>query len=104
MCEGNHRVQNCNSYKQLTPAKRYEFIKSLSTCGNCLGNHLFSKCESRQLFGSKKSSFSKKPQDSDTANPNYNQFSNTVNQNSDQISSTNSSQNFYSAQAPQLPP
>ena len=116
MCKGSHKIQNCNDYTKLSPAKRYEFIKSLQRCCNCLGNHLFTKCESKMLCSicNKKHhttlhdenyalKFTKNFQDSDTANHDSNQFSNTVslnsNQSSGQISSTDSIQSFDSAQA-----
>ena len=34
MCKANHKVPNCNNYKQLTPAEKYQFIKSLHRCCN----------------------------------------------------------------------
>ena len=115
MCKANHKLQNCNSYKQLTPAKRYEFIKSIHTCCNCLGNHSFFNCTSKELCNicNKKHHTSlhddnyltkfQKPQDSNTANQNSDQVTKNDNSNSNQVTDNESDNNFDSAQASQLP-
>ena len=82
MCKGNHKVLNCSNYKKLTPAKRYDFIKSIQRCCNCLGNHLFTKCTPKELCNICKkkhytslhddnyvSRFQKKPQNSNNSDP-----------------------------------
>ena len=47
LCKNEHLIFNCNDYKKLSVEKRYDFIKQLKRCTNCLGTHGFFKYTSK---------------------------------------------------------
>ena len=48
LCKNEHLIFNCNDFKKLAVEKRYDCIKQLKRCTNCLGNHSFFKCSSKK--------------------------------------------------------
>ena len=47
LCKNNYFVSNCNTYKNMSPTQKYEYVKSLPRCCNCLGKHKFHECQSK---------------------------------------------------------
>ena len=45
--QNNHFFSNCNTFKNMSPAQKYEYVKSLPRCCNCLGKHKFHECQSK---------------------------------------------------------
>ena len=44
-CKGNHWISGCEKFRKLSPQERYESVKKLSLCLNCLrSNHRVSNC------------------------------------------------------------
>uniref|UniRef100_A0A146L7F7 Integrase catalytic domain-containing protein n=2 Tax=Lygus hesperus TaxID=30085 RepID=A0A146L7F7_LYGHE len=41
-----HKIRECPKFKEITPVERYELMKRLNRCRNCLGNHYTSLCKS----------------------------------------------------------
>ena len=48
LCKGEHLLFTCNEYKKMAVEKRYDCIKQLKSCTNCLGNHSFFRCPSKK--------------------------------------------------------
>ena len=47
LCKGKHYFWKCSQYRRLKPEKKFEFVKSLKRCFNCLkDDHMSSKCDS----------------------------------------------------------
>ena len=46
-CQGDNNIYRCNSFSNLNPSKRREFVESSKLCFNCLGvGHLVKQCKS----------------------------------------------------------
>ena len=46
LCQGQHHIHGCVTFKTKSVPARIAFVKSMSLCENCLGSHKTSKCKS----------------------------------------------------------
>lgn len=47
-CEDFHNVYSCPVFQEKSPQERYNTVRDLKRCTNCLGNHLMKFCKSKR--------------------------------------------------------